>query len=61
MKYCSVNFQVKTGIPVAKVATGGPGLAFITYPQAIAMLPLPHLWAALFFIMLFLLGLDSIV
>lgn len=49
----------ETGLPVSTVATGGPGLAFVTYPEAISMLPLPHLWAVLFFIMLFLLGLDS--
>ncbi|XP_017492044.1 PREDICTED: sodium- and chloride-dependent glycine transporter 1-like isoform X1 [Rhagoletis zephyria] len=50
----------QSGIPVGTVATSGPGLAFVTYPQAIAMLPVPHLWAALFFFMLFLLGLDSV-
>ncbi|KAF2894050.1 hypothetical protein ILUMI_12120, partial [Ignelater luminosus] len=49
----------KTGLPVSTVATGGPGLAFVTYPEAITMLPWPHVWAVLFFIMLFLLGLDS--
>lgn len=51
----------KTNKPVATVATSGPGLAFITYPQAISLLPMPHLWAVLFFLMLFLLGLGTLV
>ncbi|KAM8728473.1 sodium- and chloride-dependent GABA transporter 2-like [Acanthopagrus schlegelii] len=37
----------------------GPGLAFIAYPRAVAMMPLPQLWAACFFIMIIFLGLDS--
>lgn len=37
----------------------GPGLAFIAYPQAIAMMPLPQLWSICFFVMLILLGLDT--
>ncbi|XP_058453847.1 sodium- and chloride-dependent glycine transporter 2 isoform X2 [Malaya genurostris] len=49
----------RTGLPVSTVATGGPGLAFVTYPEAIGMLPFPQLWACLFFVMLFLLGVDS--
>nr|XP_029726932.1 sodium-dependent proline transporter-like [Aedes albopictus] len=50
----------QTGLPVSTVATGGPGLVFITYPEAIAMLPFPQLWACLFFMMLFFLGVDTI-
>lgn len=37
----------------------GPGLAFIAFPQAVAMMPLPQLWAMCFFVMLILLGLDT--
>ncbi|ESO88310.1 hypothetical protein LOTGIDRAFT_219403 [Lottia gigantea] len=50
----------KAGKSVAEVATAGPGLAFITYPEALSELPLPQLWSVLFFIMLFLLAIDSL-
>ncbi|VEN52506.1 unnamed protein product, partial [Callosobruchus maculatus] len=49
----------ETGLPISTVATGGPGLAFITYPAAISLMPWPNLWAVLFFLMLLTLGLDS--
>ena len=42
-------------------ASPGPGLAFIAFPQAVAMMPLPQLWAVCFFIMLIMLGLDTLV
>ncbi|XP_067275611.1 sodium- and chloride-dependent GABA transporter 2-like isoform X2 [Pseudorasbora parva] len=47
------------GVPIEEVAESGPGLAFIAYPQAVAMMPFPQLWSVCFFIMIILLGLDT--
>eukprot|EP00092_Neocalanus_flemingeri_P034545 GFUD01037568.1.p1 GENE.GFUD01037568.1~~GFUD01037568.1.p1 ORF type:complete len:663 (+),score=142.17 GFUD01037568.1:118-2106(+) len=47
------------GVPVETVAKGGQGLAFVAYPEALSHLPVPHVWSIIFFLMLFLLGLDS--
>ena len=49
--------QLKTD--VSEVIQGGFGLAFIAYPNAILSLSWSNVWAALFFVMLFTLGLDS--
>ncbi|KAG9351719.1 hypothetical protein JZ751_022970, partial [Albula glossodonta] len=47
------------GVPIEEVAESGPGLVFIAYPQATAMMPFSQLWAVCFFIMIILLGLDT--
>ncbi|XP_046544144.1 sodium- and chloride-dependent glycine transporter 1-like [Haliotis rubra] len=47
-------------IPISEVVSSGSGLGFIIYPEAIALLPVPQLWAVLFFLMLFAMGIDSL-
>ncbi|XP_056130892.1 sodium- and chloride-dependent GABA transporter 2-like [Lampris incognitus] len=47
------------GMDISTVAESGPGLAFIAYPRAVALMPAPQLWAVFFFCMIIFLGLDS--
>ncbi|XP_045897226.1 sodium- and chloride-dependent taurine transporter-like [Micropterus dolomieu] len=49
----------KQGVTVDNVVESGPGLAFIAYPQATAMMPLPQFWSVCFFLMLILLTVDT--
>ncbi|KAK6182344.1 hypothetical protein SNE40_010053 [Patella caerulea] len=49
----------KTGSLVEDIVNTVPGLAFITYPEALSRLPLPQLWAVLFFLMLLFVSIDS--
>lgn len=45
--------------PIDQVGDEGPGLVFIVYPQAIAMMDGSVFWSVIFFLMLITLGLDS--
>ncbi|MGH0151951.1 UNVERIFIED_CONTAM: hypothetical protein FKN15_033230 [Acipenser sinensis] len=49
----------KHNVALEDVATDGPGLVFIIYPEAIATLPWSSVWSVIFFIMLLTLGIDS--
>ncbi|XP_064598237.1 sodium- and chloride-dependent glycine transporter 1-like isoform X2 [Liolophura sinensis] len=55
-----LGFMAKNkGVTVDKVADSGPGLAFVVYPEGISQMPLPPLWAILFFLMMITLGFSS--
>uniref|UniRef100_A0AAQ4RHH8 Transporter n=1 Tax=Gasterosteus aculeatus aculeatus TaxID=481459 RepID=A0AAQ4RHH8_GASAC len=55
-----LGFMTKEqGVDISEVAQSGPGLAFIVYPRAVAMMPMPQVWSVCFFLMIILLGLDS--
>ncbi|CAL8248790.1 unnamed protein product [Lota lota] len=52
LKTCNLDTFLSEGVE-------GTGLAFIVFTEAITKMPLSQLWAVLFFIMLFCLGLSS--
>lgn len=54
-----VTQQAGNPVPVEKVADGGPSLAFIAFPYALAQLPYSAWFSVVFFIALVTLGIDS--
>ncbi|CAH1772993.1 unnamed protein product [Owenia fusiformis] len=50
----------KKGVNVADVADVGPGLAFVAYPEGLAMMPGAPFWSICFFVTMFTVGLDSL-
>ncbi|MDJ0773496.1 MAG: sodium-dependent transporter [Mastigocoleus sp. MO_167.B18] len=49
----------QTNTPLKELAASGPGLAFVVFPEALSLMPLPWLFSILFFVMLLSLGIDS--
>lgn len=47
------------GVQVPDVVTSGSGLMFIVFPEIVTHLPYPNFWAAAFFLMVILLGIDT--
>ncbi|CAC5418384.1 unnamed protein product [Mytilus coruscus] len=47
-------------LDIDMVVKQGPGIAFVVYPDALATLPLPQIWSGLFFLLLFMIGTNSL-
>lgn len=59
----TIGFMAKSkGVPFDEAITGGPGLAFVVYPEAINQLPmLNQLFGVLFFLVLIVAGISSMI
>ncbi|TPP63254.1 Sodium-and chloride-dependent betaine transporter, partial [Fasciola gigantica] len=53
------NMAKTANVHISTVAESGPGLAFVIYPKALGTMPYSPFWAVCFFLMLLLLGIDS--
>ena len=49
-----------TGIKIEDIQIEGVELAFVIYPAMISMLPGSNIWAVIFFVMMILIGIDTI-
>lgn len=53
------HIALEQNAEVGDVVKSGPGLVFLTYPDVVLKLPGAPFWAATFFVMLVILGIDS--
>merc|ERR1712136_289448 len=49
----------ESGTDMENIVAGGPGLAFVAYPQALSLLPGASIWAIIFCAMIFCVGMGS--
>ena len=54
-----VTAQAGQPVPIERVVDGGPGMAFVAFPYALAQLPGSAWWSFIFFFTLVTLGIDS--
>ncbi|UYV77998.1 SLC6A5 [Cordylochernes scorpioides] len=60
LNFCVIgNLAHRLDTDIDKVLNQGLGLAFVTYPEALSHIWFPNLWSILFFLTMFLLGIDS--
>ena len=57
-----VGFISKTySIHIDKIVTSGSSLVFIVYPTGLSQLPISPLWSCIFFFMMFIVGVGSMI
>lgn len=54
------HVSTKLGISIDEIQIEGIELAFVAYPAMLSMLPGSNIWAVIFFVMLIVIGIDSI-
>ena len=61
--YKNINYQKPLDVCLTYFhhSSPGAGLVFVAYPEGIARMPAAPVWAVIFFLMLWILGLDSMV
>ena len=60
--FAILGFMAKqTGQNIEDVVKSGSALAFVAYPEACTYMPLPPIWSFLFFFMLLILGIGSML
>ncbi|XP_012561756.1 sodium- and chloride-dependent GABA transporter 1 [Hydra vulgaris] len=53
------HMSYKSNIHISKVATSGPGLIFVVYPEGISQMPISQFWGFLFFFTILSIGVDT--